>query len=169
MVTEYLISELAQPLYFHADTFCIGGASWALVHSMKAVYCNMKLTNKFIQLLSNILAYKNRHVCTFFCKVLSVVFKASSTILSLSKEPLIIRIVHGRTSYDILLLPLPPISRTSWKFFISLSRILFNGIQIDSFAFFLLASIIMQLESVLNSLYSHTRKPIHYTFCVSHS
>ena len=142
---------------------------WFIAWKQCTVIWNLQTS--FVQLLSNILAYKNRHVCIFFYKVLSVVFKASSTILSLSKEPLIIRNVYGRTSYDVLLLPLPPpsLSRTSWTVFIFLYGILFNGMQIDSFAFFLLASIIMQLESVLNSQYSHTRKSVHYTFCVSHN
>ena len=85
------------------------------------------LQTSLFQLLSNILAYKNPHVYMFFCKVLSAAFKASSTILSMSTGPLVIQIVHGRMSYDVLFLlflPLPclpphPLSRTSWKFFIS--------------------------------------------------
>ena len=122
------------------------------------------LQTSLFQLLSNILVYKNHHVYIFFCKVLSVVFKVSSTILLMSKGALVIRIVHGRTSYDVLFLPLPPLLfQERHKNFLSL------GMQIDSFAFFSLTSIIVQLESVLNSLYSHTRKSIHYIFCVSHS
>ena len=39
-------------------------------------------------------------------------------------------------------------------FYLSLS---FHDMQIDSFAFLSLASIILQLESALNSLYSHTQ------------
>ena len=139
MVTEHLISELTQPLCFHAVIFCRGGASLALVHSIEVVYCNTKLTNKLFQLLSNILVYKNH-------QVLSVVFKASSTILSMNQGPLVIRIVHGRTSYDVLLLLLDQFKERHENF---LSLILFHGMQIDSFAFFLLALIIMQLESVL--------------------
>ena len=108
------------------------------------------------------LVYKNHHVYIFSCKVLSVVFKVSSTILLMSKGALVIRIVHGRTSYDVLFLPLPPLLfQERHKNFLSL------GMQIDSFAFFSLTSIIVQLESVLNSLYSHTRKSIHYIFWVS--
>ena len=80
------------------------------------------------QFLSNILVYKNHHVYLLFCKVLLVIFETSSAILSMSKGPLVIRIVHGRTSYEVFLLtlpspsvPLPPpsLSRTSWKFFFS--------------------------------------------------
>ena len=63
----------------------------------------------------------------------------------------------------------PPFQERHEQFFIFLYGILFNGMQIDSFAFFLLASIIMQLESVLNSQYSHTRNSVHYTFSVSHN
>ena len=125
------------------------------------------LQTSLFQLLSSILVYKNHHVYIFFCKVLSAVFKASSTILSMSKVPLVIRIVHGRTSYDVLLLPLPPPFQERHENVLSL--ILFHGMKIDSFAFLLLTSIIVQLESALNSLYSHTRKSIHYIFCVSHS
>ena len=139
---------------------------WSIAWKQCTVIWNLQTS--LFQLLSNILVYKNHHVY-IFCKVLSVVFTASSAILSVSKGPLVIRIVHGRMSYDILFLHLPPpcpsLSRTSWKIFL----ILFHGMQIDSFAFFLLASIIVQLESALNSLYSHTRKSIHYVFCVSHS
>ena len=52
--------------------------------------------------------------------------------LGLAKGPLVIQFVHGRTSYDDFFLFTPlPFSR-------------------------LLASIIVQLESGLNSLYSHT-------------
>ena len=35
--------------------------------------------------------------------------------------------------------------------------------QIDFFAFLSVALIIVQLESALNSLYSHTAKSIHYS------
>ena len=88
----------------------------------------------------------------------------------MSKGPLVIRIVHGRTAYDVLLLPLLPAPLPFQELHENvLSLILFQGMQTDSFAFFLLASIIVQLESALNSLYSHTRKSIHYIFCVSHS
>ena len=66
------------------------------------------LQTSLFQLLSNILVYKNHHVYIFFCKVLSVIFKASSTILSMSKGPLIIRIVHGRTSYEVFFRPPQP-------------------------------------------------------------
>ena len=175
MVTEYLISELAQPLCFHADIFCRGGTSWALVHSIEAVYCNMKLAYKqfYFSCCLIFLPIKTViYIYIFFFKVLSAVFKASSTILSMSKGPLIIQIVHGRTSYDALLLPLPPIllprsfQELHEKF---LSLVLFHGTQTDSFAFFLLASIIVKLESALNRLCFRTRKSIHYIFCVSHS
>ena len=131
MVTEYLISELARPLCFHADTFC-GDASWALAHTIawKQSTVIWNLQTSLFQLLSNIPVYKNHHVYIyiyiyiFFCKVLSVVFKASSTILPMSKGPLVIWIVHERTSYVLYLplrdpLPPPLLSRTSWKFFIS--------------------------------------------------
>ena len=91
---------------------------WSIAWKQCTVIWNLQTS--LFQLLSNILAYKNHHVYIFSWKVLSVVFKASSTILSMSKGPLVIRIVHGRTSYDVLLLPLlPPLSRTSWTFFIS--------------------------------------------------
>ena len=85
----------------------------------------------------------------------------------MSKGPLVIRIVQGRTSYDVFLLALNPPFQERHENFLSL--ILFQGMQIDSFAFFFLASVIVQLESALNSLYSHTKKSIHYIFCVSHS
>ena len=94
---------------------------WPIAWKQCTVIWNFQ-TSSF-QLLSNILAYKNHHVYIFFCKVLSVIFKESSTILSMGKGTLAIRIVHGRTSYDVLFLPLalrtPPLSRTLWKFFIS--------------------------------------------------
>ena len=64
----------------------------------------------------------------------------------MNQGPLVIRIVHGRTSYDVLLLLLDQFKERHENF---LSLILFHGMQIDSFAFFLLALIIMQLESVL--------------------
>ena len=135
---------------------------WPIERKQCTVISNLQTS--LFQLLSNILVYKNHHVYIFFCKVLSVVFKVSSTILLMSKGALVIRIVHGRTSYDVLFLPLPPLLfQERHKNFLSL------GMQIDSFAFFSLTSIIVQLESVLNSLYSHTRKSIHYIFCVSHS
>ena len=135
---------------------------WFIAWKQCTVIWNLQTS--LFQLLSNILVYKNHHVYIFFCKVLSVVFKVSSTILLMSKGALVIRIVHGRTSYDVLFLPLPPLLfQERHKNFLSL------GMQIDSFAFFSLTSIIVQLESVLNSLYSHTRKSIHYIFCVSHS
>ena len=135
---------------------------WPIEWKQCTVISNLQTS--LFQLLSNILVYKNHHVYIFFCKVLSVVFKVSSTILLMSKGALVIRIVHGRTSYDVLFLPLPPLLfQERHKNFLSL------GMQIDSFAFFSLTLIIVQLESVLNSLYSHTRKSIHYIFCVSHS
>ena len=138
---------------------------WSILWKQFTVIWNLQTC--LIQLLSNILVYKNHHVYIFFCKVLSVVFKASSTILSMSKGPLVIPIVNGRTSYDVFLLPLTPLFKNVMKIFLSL--ILFHGMQIDSFAFFLLTSINVQLESALNSLYSHFRKSIHYIFCVNHS
>ena len=132
------------------------------------------LQTSLFQLLSNILAYKNPHVYMFFCKVLSVAFKASSTILSVSTGPLVIQIVHGRMSYDVLFLlflplPRPPSTPFQERHENFLSLILFHGMQIDSFALFLLAWILVQLESALNSLYYHTRKSIHYIFNVGHS
>ena len=78
-------------------------------------------------------------------------------------------------SYDVLFLlflPLPhpprptPFQERHENFW---SLILFHDMQIDSFALFLLAWILVQLESALNSLYSHTRKSIHYIFSVGHS
>ena len=122
MVTEYLILELAQ--HSHYDFMQILSVEvvevelWSIAWEQCTVIWNLRTS--LFQLLSNIFAYKNHNVYIFFCKVLSVVFKASSTILSMSKGPLVIRIVQGRTSYDVFLLALnPPLSRTSWKFFIS--------------------------------------------------
>ena len=100
-------------------------------------------------------------------------YQLPSTILSVSTGPLVIQIVHGRMSYDVLFLlflplphPPPPFQERHENF---LSLILFHDMQIDSFALFLLAWILVQLESALNSLYSHTRKSIHYIFSVDHS
>ena len=120
MVTEYLISELAQPSCFHADIFCremVQVELWSIVWKQCTVIWNLQTS--LFQLLSNILAYKNHHVYIFFCKVLSVVFKASSSILSMNKGPIVIWIVHGRTSYDVLLLllPLPPPFKNVIKIF----------------------------------------------------
>ena len=78
-------------------------------------------------------------------------------------------------SYDVLFLlflplphPLPPTPfQERHENFLSL--ILFHDMQIDSFALFLLAWILVQLESALNSLYSQSRKSIHYIFSVGHS
>ena len=81
---------------------------WPIEWNQCTVISNLQTS--LFQLLSNILVYKNHHVYIFFCKVLSVVFKVSSTILLMSKGALVIRIVHGRTSYDVLFLPLPPSS-----------------------------------------------------------
>ena len=124
MVTEYLISELAQ--HSHYDFMQILSVEvvqvelWTIAWKQCTVIWNLRTS--LFQLLSNILAYKNHNVYIFFCKVLSVAFKASSAILSMSKGPLVIRIVHGRASYDVFLLPLSPshsLSRTSCKSFIS--------------------------------------------------
>ena len=79
---------------------------WPIAWKQSTVIWNLQTS--LFQLLSNILVYKNHHVY-IFCKVLSVVFTASSAILSVSKGPLVIRIVHGRMSYDILFLHLPPL------------------------------------------------------------
>ena len=121
MVTEYLISELAQHSHYaFMQTFPVEMVQvelWSIAWKQCTVIWNLQTS--LFQLLSSIPVYKNHHVYIFFCKVLSAVFKASSTILSMSKVPLVIRIVHGRTSFDVLLLPLPPFSRTSWKFFVS--------------------------------------------------
>ena len=128
------------------------------------------------QFLSNILVYKNHHVYLLFCKVLLVIFETSSAILSMSKGPLVIRIVHGRTSYEVFLLtlpspsvplPPPPAFQEHHESFFSL--ILFHGMQTDSFGFFLLTSIIVHRKIALNSLYFYTRKSIHCIFCVSQS
>ena len=110
MVTEYLISELAQ--HSHYDFMQILSVEvvevelWSIAWEQCTVIWNLRTS--LFQLLSNIFAYKNHNVYIFFCKVLSVVFKASSTILSMSKGRLVIPIVHARTTYDVLLLPLPP-------------------------------------------------------------
>ena len=126
------------------------------------------LETSLFQLLSNILAYKNPHVYMFFCKVLSVAFNNFVSEYGATRNSncswknviwCIVSIVSTPTPP-----PLHPLSRTSWKFFI-----LFHGMQIDSFALFLLAWILVQLESALNSLYYHTRKSIHYIFNVGHS
>ena len=82
------------------------------------------LQTSLFQLLSNILAYKNSHVYMFSCKVWSVALKASSTIFSVSKGPLVIQIVHGRMSYDVLFplflpLPLPPFKNDVKIFYLS--------------------------------------------------
>ena len=97
---------------------------WPIAWKHCTVIWNLQAS--LFQLLYNILVYKSHHeyiyiyiYYIFFCKFLSVVFKASSTILSMIKGLLVIRTVHGRTSCDILFLPLPLLSRTSWKFFIS--------------------------------------------------
>ena len=90
---------------------------WSIAWMQCTVIWNLQTS--LFHLLSNILACKNRHVCVFFCKVLSVVFKALSTILSLSKEPLMIRNVHWKASYDLLLLPYltpPPFQDRHEKF-----------------------------------------------------
>ena len=70
--------------------------------------------------------------------------------------PLVIWFAHGRTSYNVLFLPQTPPPPTPFKnvmkiFYFSFS---FHDIQIDSFAFLSLASIIVHLESALNSLYT---------------
>ena len=62
-----------------------------------------------------------------------------------TKVPLAIQFAHGRTSFDVLLLPLPPplLSRTSWKFLWKFYPLFtLREMQIVSFAFLSLASII---------------------------
>ena len=124
MVTEHLISELAQPLFFHADIFCrvvqveLSPIAW----KQCTVIWNLQIS--LFQLLSNILAYKNPHVCMFFRKVLSVAFKASLTIFSVSKGLLVIQVVHGKMSYDVLFplfvpLSLPPFKNVMKIFYVS--------------------------------------------------
>ena len=141
---------------------------WPIAWKQFTVIWNLQAS--LFQLLSNILVYKSSHeyiyIYIFFCKFLSVVFKASSTILSMIKGLLVVRTVHGRTSCDILFLPLPLLSRTSWKFFISRS--------VSWHANWLLCLLLARFNhcatgSALNSLYSHTRQSIHYVFCVNHS
>ena len=70
-------------------------------------------------------------------------------------------------SNDILFLPLPlpPHFKNIMKTYINIFYLSFSfyNMQIDFFAFLLVALIIVQLESALNSLYSHTAKSIHYS------
>ena len=80
---------------------------WPIAWKQSTVIWNLQTS--LFQLLSNILVYKNHHVYIFLCKVLSVVFKASSTILSMKEATRNWRFVTTPT----------PLSRTSWKFFIS--------------------------------------------------
>ena len=88
------------------------------------------------------------------------------------KGPLVIRFVHGRTSYDVLFLPLPlppplPPFKSVMKMFVKIFCLSFNfrDIKIDSFAFLLsLASIIVLLESALNSLYQKQPSRAVYIF-----
>ena len=61
-----------------------------------------------------------------------------------TKVPLAIQFSHGRTSFDVLLLPLSPLlSRTSWKFLWKFYPLFtLREMQIVSFTFLSLASII---------------------------
>ena len=67
-------------------------------------------------------------------------------------------------SYDVLFLPVLPFFNNVMKMFMKTVYLSFSfhDMQIDSFALLSLASIIVQLESALNSLYSQTAKSIHY-------
>ena len=138
---------------------------WPIAWKQCTVIWNLQTS--LFQFLSNILVYKNYHVYIFFCKVLSVVFKASSAVSkgpcnsNCSRKSVIWSFVSTPTS------PPPPIFQERHENFLSI--ILFHDMQIESFAFFSLASIIVLLENTLNSLYSHTRKSIHCIFCVIHS
>ena len=86
---------------------------WPIAWKQCTVIWNLQTS--LFQVLSNILVYKNYHVYIFFCKVLSVVFKASSAVSkgpcnsNCSRKSVIWRFVSTPTS--------PPFSRTSWKFF----------------------------------------------------
>ena len=73
----------------------------------------------------------------------------------MSKGPLVIRIAHGRTSYERHFYPYPAALPPSFqeRHENVLSLILFHGMRNDVFAFFSLASIIVQLGGALNSLY----------------
>ena len=80
------------------------------------------LETSLFQLLSNILAYKNPHVYMFFCKVLSVAFNNFVSEYGATRNSncswknviwCIVSIVSTPTPSP------PPLSRTSWKFFIS--------------------------------------------------
>ena len=165
MVTEYLISELAQHSHYaFMQTFPVEMVQvelWSIAWKQCTVICNLQTS--LFQLLSNILAYKNHHV--YIC---AKYIYAKFYQLSLKHLQQFSQWVSGHSIiWCFLTNPPPPPFQERHENFLSL--ILFHGMQIDSFAFFLLASIIVQLESALNSLYSHTRKSIHYIFCVSHS
>ena len=129
------------------------------------------LETSLFQLLSNILAYKNPHVYMFFCKVLSVAFnnfvsEYGATRNSNCSWKNVIWFIFSIVSTPTPSPPPTPFQERHENFW---SLILFHDMQIDSFALFLLAWILVQLESALNSLYSHTRKSIHYIFSVGHS
>ena len=136
---------------------------WPIAWKQCTVIWNLQTS--LFQFLSNILVYKNYHVYIFFCKVLSVVFKASSAV---SKGPCNSNCSRKSVIWSFVSTPTsPPLFQERHENFLSI--ILFHDMQIDSFAFFSLASIIVLLENTLNSLYSHTRKSIHCIFCVIHS
>ena len=137
---------------------------WPIAWKQCTVIWNLQTS--LFQFLSNILVYKNYHVYIFFCKVLSVVFKASSAV---SKGPCNSNCSRKSVIWSFVSTPTSPPSLFQERHENFLSIILFHDMQIDSFAFFSLASIIVLLENTLNSLYSHTRKSIHCIFCVIHS
>ena len=117
MVTEYLISELAQHSHYaFMQTFPVEMVQvelWSIAWKQCTVICNLQTS--LFQLLSNILAYKNHHVyiCTKY-------IYAKFYQLSLKHLQQFSQWVSGHSIiWCFLTNPTPPLSRTPWKFFIS--------------------------------------------------
>ena len=82
-----------------------------------------------------------------------------------TKVPLAIQFAHGRTSFDVLLLPLPPPSfqERHENFYESFTPyLLFARCKLFPLPSSHSLRSSLNWESALNSLYSHTVKSIHY-------